>query len=206
MIDKQTLWTALADIHSKNFRKRSKAMDILSEIGIEEIDTLLPALYDDNSRIREVSLSLLNEILTKQMPEEKDNISDALIKLLDIEDFTPSIEDAAILLGKVGGERAFDVLNTLLETEDEELHESSLEAFGYLKDKRAIPTLLSILPDSDWDKRRAVIWAFGEFRDQSLIPILTNYLDDHSERHELTISQVTKSALEKITKHQVKHD
>ena len=56
------------------------------------------------------------------------------------------------LLGKTGGEDAFDALiNSLNEETDKQVRQQSINALGWLKDERAIPDLVRIM-QTDTDK------------------------------------------------------
>jgi HEAT repeat protein len=101
---------------------------------------------------------------------------------------------ADILASKFDDPAGEDLLIEAFTTEDDYMHQSSIEALGKIRSKKAIPALVKQL-DSEWTaNRRRAITALGLIGDASAVPALEKVLAGPDER----LRAMAAAALEKI--------
>ena len=123
--------------------------------------------------------------------------------------------NAAFVFAKLGDDRGFQVIKTILENRSPkravfrlddtgrpsaelQIREDRYYAahlFGDLKDVRAVPILVSLLKDDE--VKDVVPWSLGEIGDKSAIPALREALNDNS----LTVRASALRALEKLERY-----
>jgi HEAT repeat protein len=80
---------------------------------------------------------------------------------------------AALALGKIGDQRAFDPLIKAISEDDLQLSWYAIEALGMLRDSRAIPILIAALEHPDVDRRKSASSALVNFGDGAVPPLIS---------------------------------
>ncbi|KAK4535852.1 hypothetical protein CDCA_CDCA06G1877 [Cyanidium caldarium] len=111
--------------------------------------------------------------------------------------FEPEVQNrsfTAIALGNMPNARSYELLSTMLRTDDAgEVRASAAAGLGYLGDARALPELrLALLEDHHWSTRISAAVALGMLRDQRAVDVLMDGL-----RGAFTRSAAEKEALQR---------
>ena len=121
--------------------KYPEIIDLLKQNKSIILETIVPALKEDNLKLIENSLSIL-KVLGKYIHKD-------LIKFLRHDDFIIK-KNAIILIGKLQIKDAVQVLLNNLDDMYEEVNKAIIEALGNIGDLSAIPELLNILNVEDY--------------------------------------------------------
>ena len=206
-------------LNSENFGDRIKGVNLLRTLDPALAFTLIqPLCQDSNTRVRyaavsqistlgeqdtSAALTLLKAALSDSEPDVQAAAADSLGALK----LTAALEDLKALydstpewlvqmsvvacLGEMGDTRAFDLLQTALQSDNSLVSVAAIGALGELKDERAIPLLLSYATDDDWQVRHRIAQALGHYaqqtdaRDalQTLVKDETDIVAETAKRH-----------------------
>ncbi len=209
----------LTDILKNNKELRINAAFALGEIGKPAVDALLKILKDEDGGVRAAAALALGEakseiaveplIKTLEKDEEHEvrvkaaqalgDIKDRravepLIKTIEKDDKDEEMLEVAIFgLGRIGDERAVDVLIQALKNTSGYVRAQAARALGTLKNVQAVEPLLEALKDVDGYVRWDAAESLGYLGDGRAVEPLTQALRDES-------SLVRRSAAETLVK------
>ena len=195
---------------------RASAAWALGEIGdASAVETLIKALNDEDSGVREKAVAALGKMgkdafepLVQALSAKKARVRKGAalalgnLRIKDaIKPLSEALHDknfevrwcAAQSLANIGRD-AFEVLLDASKEEDEEVRWCAASALGKLKDKRAVQHLISLLDDPAEKVRASAAWALGEIGDASAVEKLIKALGDSSR----FVVESAKEALLKI--------
>ncbi|MBF2035002.1 MAG: HEAT repeat domain-containing protein [Leptolyngbyaceae cyanobacterium T60_A2020_046] len=179
-------------LESADFGDRLKAVNLIRElepaIGFELLKT---AAADSNVRVRYAAVSqfttlgpqnrteaealLRQALMTDPEPDVQAAAADALGGLQctdafeDLQSVYHGTEEWLVkfsiiaALGELGDRRAFDLLQSALDSSNELVATAAIGSLGELKDDRAIPILLKYVDADDWQVRHRVVQALSQF-------------------------------------------
>jgi len=139
-------------------------------------ETYLQDLKSDNVMVQKEAIYKLGETQDSSAVEALSALITANApKFIKIE--------AMEALGKIGEERAAEIIIPLLKDDDQEIREAAIEVLGKLKSRDSVPFLIAILPKKE--TRLTTIWALGNIGDKTAIPVLATLLksDDKFVRY-----------------------
>jgi HEAT repeat protein len=85
---------------------------------------------------------------------------------------------AAVVLGRIGDERAVSPLVTALADKEWDVRRGAAQALGRIGDVRAVLPLIAALEDEDWGVRQNAAHALGRIGDTRSVEFLVNVLED----------------------------
>jgi HEAT repeat protein len=194
-------------------------------LGKIDIERLIAALRDEDSRIREIAAEglgrlkdaravepLLSALLDKKK-EVRRAAAEALGKIKSPKAVKPLIdalqdtdgyvrEHAALALGEIKDPGAVAPLIAALQHKDWATRWKAAWALGEIKDARAVEPLIVALQDKKAEVRHRAAWALGEIKDRRAIKPLIPLLDDEH----VTVRMFAEEALVKITGKHYGHD
>lgn len=160
-------------LRSEDVGLRNNAMDILREIGSDDLNILYELLHDRNVDIR----IFITDILGSS------GATFALGMLMDVleKDLDINVRyQACISLGSLGYAQAKEALGNALKNDEEWVQFAAVEALIKLKADDCIDTLLAVLPTSSELVACTIINALGAIGNISSVPILLQRLDKNS--------------------------
>ncbi len=130
--------------------ERDKALILIGKERWEELfkldeldeDLLIDLLKDSDSEIKSKISWILGELQTSRAIEP-------LYQLLLKDRFQEVKESAAIAIGKIGGERVFNLLKEALENNDWFIRKCATSALGYSRDLNAFEILKQLVKDDN---------------------------------------------------------
>jgi HEAT repeat protein len=179
-------------LESSDFGDRLRAVNQLRELdpalAFEMIQT---AAVDGNARVRYAALSQFTslgqqnldralEILRPALLEDPEpDVQAAAADALGALKLTVAFEDLKAVyehsnewlvqfsiiaaLGELGDPRAFDLLETALQSDNDLVSTAAIGSLGELGDPRALPLLLPFVTADDWQVRHRVVQAIAHF-------------------------------------------
>lgn len=195
---------------SDNFGDRLSAVNQLRRIDPAIAFALIqPVVMDRNVRVRYAAVSqisslgeqnrpaaldLLRRCLEDPEPDVQAAAADSLgaLRLTDAFDELKALYERSpdwlvkfsivAALGELGDRRAFELLETALQSENELVMTAAIGALGELGDERAVALLLPYATDSDWQVRHRVTQALSYFRQSDQVrPALERLSQDEYE-------------------------
>lgn len=156
-------------LRSEDTVVRNIAMDVLREIGSDDMATLTRLLYDDDPDIR----IFISDILGST------NSSMALAPLCDVLLHDPEVNvryQAAVSLGELRNVEAAEALRQAIHDE-EWVQYAVMEALAKIKDESCVDILIQALDTCSPLVASTVIDALGDINNVKAAPLLLTYLD-----------------------------
>jgi HEAT repeat protein len=178
-------------LSSEDFGKRLSGVNQLRSLDPDlAFQMIQPSVLDKNVRVRYAAVSQLStlgkqnrthalDILRQAIADPEPDVQAAAADALGALQLTDAFEDLQALyhrsgewlvqfsiiaaLGELGDTRAFELLETALNTDAELVKAAAIGSLGELGDDRAVPLLLPLITDSDWQVRHRVAQALGHF-------------------------------------------
>ncbi len=152
---------------SEHLREEA-AFELRRAGGPRVVEALIGALADPVAKVRAVAL----DSLSRQSPEHRDRIAEAVLPLLDDPDDTVKLQ-AAKTIGRLGSSAAVDRLVALLAHEKPECRLYAALALGRTRDARALAPLAALLrKERDKRVRATVLIALGLTGNAKVVPLL----------------------------------
>jgi HEAT repeat protein len=157
-------YAAVSQLSSLGDQNRSQAMTLLRE-----------SLHDSEPDVQAAAADSIGAL----------KLTDAFEELQQLYQTTPewlvrfSIVAA---LGELGDQRAFDLLETALNSDDALLQTAAIGSLGELGDERAVPMILPFASNSDWQIRYRVVQALGRLNTAEARPVLEDLAQDSSQQ------------------------
>jgi HEAT repeat protein len=198
-------------LQSNSFGDRIKGLNFIRELEPEiGFDLILPAIEDENSRVRYAAVCQLDKLGVKDLERTLTILRDLLANDPEIDvkaaaadaigalKLTEAFDDLALAyreteewllqfsiiaaLGEFGDPRGFDLLQNALESGNGLLQTAAIGAMGELGDKRAIPLLLPFADDRDWQIRYRLAQALGNLGGAEADSIVQKLTEDETEQ------------------------
>jgi HEAT repeat protein len=178
-------------LSSEDFGKRLSGVNQLRSLDPSlAFQMIQPSVQDKNVRVRYAAVSQLStlgkqnpsqalDILRQALADPEPDVQAAAADALGALQLTDAFEDLQALyhrsgewlvqfsiiaaLGEMGDRRAFELLETALNTDAELVKAAAIGSLGELGDDRAVPLLLPLITDPDWQVRHRVAQALGHF-------------------------------------------
>jgi HEAT repeat protein len=180
-------------LQSEDFGHRLSAVNQLRQLDPTlAFQMIQPAIVDKNVRVRYAAVSQIStlgrqnpqaalEILRRCLLEDPEaDVQAAAADSLGALGLAEAFDDLQALyerssewlvkfsivaaLGELGDGRAFELLETALQSENELVKTAAIGALGELGDERAVALLLPYATDPDWQIRYRVTQAFSHFK------------------------------------------
>lgn len=151
---------------------RNIAMDVLREIGVDDLATLTKLLYDEDPDIRIFIADILGS----------SDSSMALAPLCDVLLHDPEVNvryQAAVSLGELHRPEAVESLRQAL-CDEEWVQYAVMEALAKIKDGSCVDVLVQALDTCSPLVASTVLDALGEINNVKIAPMLLSYLDKSS--------------------------
>jgi HEAT repeat protein len=197
-------------LDSENFGDRLSAVNQLRQLDPALAFTLIqPLAMDRNVRVRyaavsqisslgeqnrTVALDLLRRCLEDPEPDVQAAAADSLgaLKLTEAFDEMKALYERSpewlvqfsivAALGELGNRRAFELLQTALQSDNDLVKTAAIGALGELGDERAVALLLPYVSDPDWQVRHRVTQALSHFTQADQVrPALERLSQDEYE-------------------------
>jgi HEAT repeat protein len=146
-------------VNDANVRVRYAAVSQLASLGQQNPEIALDLLRDRliNDRESDVQAAAADSLGALKL-------TDAFDDLQHLYESTPEwlVKFSIIAaLGELGDPRAFELLQSALNSDNELIRTAAIGSLGELGDARAIPLLLACVSDRDWQIRHRVAQALG---------------------------------------------
>ncbi len=180
-------------LSSEDFGKRLSGVNQLRQLDPAiAFEMIQQSVSDGNVRVRYAAVSQLSslglqnlplalEILRRCLLEDPEaDVQAAAADSIGALKLTDAFEDLERLyhktpewlvqfsiiaaLGELGDRRAFDLLNSALNSSVELVRTAAIGSLGELEDDRAVPLLLTFVADPDWQVRYRVTQALSHFK------------------------------------------
>jgi HEAT repeat protein len=196
-------------LSSEDFGKRLSGVNQLRSLDPDlAFQMIQPSVLDKNVRVRYAAVSQLStlgkqnptqslDILRQALADPEPDVQAAAADALGALQLTDAFEDLQALyhrsgewlvqfsiiaaLGEMGDVRAFELLQTALNTDAELVKAAAIGSLGELGDDRAVPLLLPLITDPDWQVRHRVAQALGHFDRPETRTALENLSHDEVE-------------------------
>ncbi|OMQ02379.1 hypothetical protein BW722_06190 [Lawsonia intracellularis] len=149
---------------------RNSAIDILQEIGADDLNTLYKLLHDQDVDIRIFVADILGSVgsfsAVSMLIEVLENDTDVNVRY-----------QACISLGKLGYSEAKGALSNALEKDEDWVQFAAVEALTKLKANACVDILLAALPKSSDFVASTIINALGIIGNMLSVPVLLQQLD-----------------------------
>lgn len=152
---------------------RNSAMDILREIGSDDLKTLYTFLHDEDVDIRIFIADILGST----------GSSVATPMLIEVLEKDPDVNvryQACISLGKLGNNESKEALLKAIEKDEEWVQFAAVEALAKLKVDDCIDRLMKALSCSSELVACTIIHTLGSIGNISCVPVLLQRLDNYS--------------------------
>ncbi len=157
-LQKRVKWLVEIGHNKRDVVMRSKAADVLVEIGPAAVKPLIKVLYGQDDYVRFLAINALVKIGSGAVP--------ALLNELKNSESNVVRVHVARALGKIGPvtNDVVPALIAALEDPDNYLRKTAAEALGEIGPaaKDAVPSLIAALKDPNVKVRREVVWALGK--------------------------------------------
>ncbi|MDY6776252.1 MAG: HEAT repeat domain-containing protein [Halobacteria archaeon] len=186
---------------SSNPAVRARAAEILSDVDADgdlqerKFETLIDASLDDeDERVRKAAaeslawsddVNVVKLLIDRYRGNSDTQLSETadwtLVKLLTdaLEDGAAVIRmDAALGLGRIGDDRAFEPLVDALDDPDPQVRENAAWSLGELGDERAVKPLTKLLTDSNQEVRKQAATAITDLGGEMAVDSLIDALED----------------------------
>jgi HEAT repeat protein len=179
-------------LSSEDFGQRLSGVNQLRSLAPSlAFEMIQPSIGDQNVRVRYAAVSQIStlgrqnptlalEILRRALLEDPEaDVQAAAADALGALQLTEAYDDLEALyhrssewlvqfsiiaaLGEMGDTRAFNLLETALNTDSELVKTAAIGSLGELGDDRAVPLLLPLITDPDWQVRHRVAQALTHF-------------------------------------------
>jgi HEAT repeat protein len=179
-------------LSSEDFGQRLSGVNQLRSLDPDlAFEMIQPSIGDQNVRVRYAAVSQIStlgrqnptlalKVLRRALLEDPEpDVQAAAADALGALQLTDAFEDLQALyhrsgewlvqfsiiaaLGELGDKRAFELLETALNTDAELVKAAAIGSLGELGDDRAVPLLLPLITDPDWQVRHRVAQALGHF-------------------------------------------
>lgn len=149
---------------------RNSAIDILQEIGSDDLNTLYKLLHDQDVDIRIFVADILGSV----------GSFSSVIMLIEVLESDTDVNvryQACISLGRLGYSEAKGALSNALEKDEDWVQFAAVEALTKLKANDCVDILLAALPKSSDFVASTIINALGIIGNMLSVPILLQQLD-----------------------------
>lgn len=196
-------------LQSDNFGDRLSAINQMRQLDpAVAFELIQPAVMDKNVRVRyaavsqlsvlgQQNLSLALNLLRQALLEDPEQdvqaaaadslgalrLTDAFTDLQAVYDRSPDwlVKFSIVAaLGELGDPRAFELLKSALQSDNELVKTAAIGALGELADERAIAVLLPYVSDPDWQVRHRVVQALAHFNGPEVKTALEQLSHDES--------------------------
>lgn len=196
-------------LQSDNFGDRLSAINQMRQLDpAVAFELIQPAVMDKNVRVRyaavsqlsvlgQQNLSLALNLLRQALLEDPEQdvqaaaadslgalrLTDAFTDLQAVYDRSPDwlVKFSIVAaLGELGDPRAFELLKSALQSDNELVKTAAIGALGELADERAIAVLLPYVSDPDWQVRHRVVQALAHFNGPEVQTALEQLSHDES--------------------------
>lgn len=179
-------------LESNDFGDRLSAVNQLRQLDpAVAFELIQPVIFDSNVRVRyaavsqmsslgQQNLTLALDVLRRCLLEDPEaDVQAAAADSLSALKLTEAYDDLQAVyerssewlvqfsiiaaLGELGDRRAFDLLKTALQSENELVKTAAVGALGELGDERAVELLIPYATDPDWQIRHRVVQALSRF-------------------------------------------
>lgn len=197
-------------LESEDFGDRLRAVNQLRQLDPAIAFELIQSVtVDRNVRVRYAAVSQLGtlgkqnpslslDILRRCLVEDPEpDVQAAAADSLSALKLTDAYEDLQALyerspdwlvkfsivaaLGELGDSRAFELLESALQSDNELVKTAAIGALGELADERAVPLLLPYASDPDWQVRHRVVQALSHFHGSEIQAALQQLSQDEFE-------------------------
>ncbi len=197
-------------LQSEDFGHRLSAVNQLRQLDpAVAFQMIQPAIVDKNVRVRYAAVSQIStlgrqnpqaalDLLRRCLLEDPEgDVQAAAADSLGALGLSEALDDLQALyerssewlvkfsivaaLGEMGDSRAFGLLETALQSENELVKTAAIGALGELGDERAIALLLPYAADSDWQIRYRVTQALSHFQNPEVRSALESLSQDEYE-------------------------
>ncbi|MCD6574756.1 HEAT repeat domain-containing protein [Candidatus Aerophobetes bacterium] len=159
----------LRKIKSENDDERRWAAQMMGELREKEgIPHLINLLSDKSTPVQEASADALIKIDGKEVAEK-------LVPLLSSNE--ASVRNISIEILEGIGEKAMDVLISLLKDEDHDIRKFACDTLGNIANPKAAPYLITTLNDSNINVACAAAEALGKIGDKRAVEPITKALE-----------------------------
>lgn len=194
-------------LSSDDFGQRLSAVNQLRQLDPAiAFDLIQPAIADGNVRVRYAAVSQMSslgtqnrtlslEILRRCLLEDPEaDVQAAAADSLGALKLTEAFEDLQQLydrteewlvkfsivaaLGELGDLRAFELLETALQSDNELIKTAAIGSLGELGDNRAVPLLIPYASDQDWQVRYRLVQALGRLNHPEARSLLESLAND----------------------------
>ena len=181
---------------AKLAEKDPSLLVMMAEFGPETVQYLVPALNNQNSKIRASAVKVLSKLAQRYswgQSGQKDKAFELL--LLALNDKTPKVRSmAAYAIGYFHDKRATEPLTKALGDKMSEVRSMAAWAIGNSHDKGAIEPLLKALGDKSIKVKSNAIHSLSRFDDEKVFEALKTMLNDEDS----LVREVAKSVLENL--------
>jgi HEAT repeat protein len=178
-------------LSAEDFGKRLSGVNQLRSLDPDLAFSMIQApILDKNVRVRYAAVSQVStlgkqnptlalEVLRRALEDPEPDVQAAAADALGALQLTDAFEDLQALyhrsaewlvqfsiiaaLGELGDIRAFELLETALNSGTELVKAAAIGSLGELGDDRAVPLLLPLISDPDWQVRHRVAQSLGHF-------------------------------------------
>ncbi len=160
-------------LRSEDVTVRNIAMDILRDICMDNIESVVELIYDEDSDIRIFSSDILGTSGSQF----------ALVPLCNalLQDVEANVRyQAAISLGTLGNPEAANSLSQAL-NDEEWVQYAVIEALAKLRDSNSVEILINSLDTATPLVSSMIIEALGDIKSIKATPFLLNYIENSSE-------------------------
>lgn len=206
-------------LHSDNFGDRLRAVNQIRQLDpVDGFRLAQVAVADSNPRVRYAAVSQIaslgqqdraqaTTILRERLSDSEPDVQAAAADSIGALKLTEMYEDLQQLyhtspewlvkfsivaaLGELGDKRAFELLETALNSDSELLQTAAIGSLGELGDERAVHLLLPFAANADWQIRYRVVQALARFTGPEVRSTLEQLANDKMEQ----ISQEARTAL-----------
>lgn len=156
-------------LRSENASIRNSAMDILREVGADDMKTLMALLHDEDADIRIFAADILG---TSGKPMAVTMLAEVLLHDAEVN----VRYQAGISLGVLGFSEAAESLRSAMKDE-EWVQFAAVEALAKIRDDSCVSILINALKDSSLLVASTIISALGEMGNMKAVPLLLKQLD-----------------------------
>lgn len=164
-------------------QKSISLLDIIEQMGVVAVPTLLEFLQHDNNRIRYEAIVALGAL------KPEDAVQPLLDALKDMDEYVRIYTIRALgNFDLLSNESIAEHLRFLLQDDDERIRAAAVEALGKLKDKQAVGELKRLLQEDRSDIRSKAAAALGNIGEKTVLPALRAALKDKAIEKEVILA------------------